>query len=63
MYTVQGISDAALLPWKEEHTTFATQGTVKTADGRELSFNLEFGMSRRFEEYYEEKCGDFHQDF
>lgn len=39
---------------EEEHTTFSTQGTVKTADGRELSFNLELGMSRRFEEYYEE---------
>ncbi len=39
---------------EEETTSFSTQGTVKTADGRELSFNLEFGMSRRFEEYYEE---------
>lgn len=39
---------------EEETTTFATTGTVKTADGRELSFNLEFGMSRRFEEYYQE---------
>ncbi|MDE7246834.1 MAG: hypothetical protein K2N43_03000 [Lachnospiraceae bacterium] len=39
---------------EEEHTTFSTQGTVKTADGRELSFNLELGMSRRFEQYYEE---------
>lgn len=39
---------------EEEHTTFSTQGTVRTADGRELSFNLELGMSRRFEEYYEE---------
>lgn len=39
---------------EEECTTFSTTGTVKTADGRELSFNLEFGMSRRFEAYYEE---------
>ena len=39
---------------EEEHTTFSTTGTVKTADGRELSFNLEVGMSRRFEQYYEE---------
>ena len=37
-----------------ENTTFSTTGTVKTADGRELSFNLEFSMSRRFEQYYEE---------
>lgn len=39
---------------EEECTTFSTQGMVKTADGRELSFNLEFGMSRNFQEYYEE---------
>lgn len=39
---------------EEESTTFSTQGVVKTADGRELSFNLEFGMSRSFQEYYEE---------
>lgn len=39
---------------EEEQTTFSTKGVVKTADGRELSFNLEVGMSRSFEEYYEE---------
>lgn len=39
---------------EQEHTTFSTTGMVKTADGRELSFNLEVGMSRSFEEYYEE---------
>lgn len=39
---------------EEEHTTFSTTGIVKTADGRELSFNLDVAMSRRFEEYYEE---------
>ncbi len=53
MYTVQGYQ-MQRYHMEEEHTTFATQGTVKTVDGRELSFNLEFGMSRRFEEYYEE---------
>lgn len=53
MYTVQGYQ-AQYYHMEEEHTTFSTQGTVKTADGRELSFNLELGMSRRFEEYYEE---------
>lgn len=53
MFTVQGYQ-MQRYHMEEEHTTFATQGTVKTADGRELSFNLEFGMSRRFEEYYEE---------
>ena len=39
---------------EEENTTFSTVGTVRTADGREFNFNLEFSMSRRFEEYYEE---------
>lgn len=39
---------------EEECTTFSTVGTVKTADGRELSFNLECSMSRSFEEFYEE---------
>ena len=39
---------------EEEQTTFSTTGMVKTADGREISFNLDVGMSRRFEEYYEE---------
>lgn len=39
---------------EEEHTTFATKGMVRTADGRELPFNLEFSMSRSFEEYYKE---------
>lgn len=39
---------------EQECTTFSTQGMVKTADGRELSFHLELGMSRSFQEYYEE---------
>ena len=39
---------------EEECTSFSTAGVVKTADGRELSFNLECSMSRRFEAYYEE---------
>lgn len=36
-----------------EQTSFATTGTVVTADGREISFNLDVSMSRSFEEYYE----------
>ena len=39
---------------EQECTSFSTAGVVKTADGRELSFNLECSMSRRFEAYYEE---------
>ena len=53
LYTVNGYQ-MQRYHMEEESTTFSTKGTVKTADGRELSFNLEFGMSRRFEEYYEE---------
>ena len=37
-----------------EQTGFQTQGTVKCADGREISFNLNLFMSRSFSEYYEE---------
>lgn len=37
-----------------ENTAFSTQGTVRCADGREISFNLNVEMSRRFQEYYEE---------
>lgn len=38
-----------------ELTTFSTQGTVKCADGREISFNLNLQMSRSFQQYYEER--------
>jgi hypothetical protein len=31
-----------------EDTTFSTKGIVKTADGREISFNIDVAMSRRF---------------
>ncbi len=34
-----------------EDTSFHTTGTVKTADGRSISFDLDLGMSRRFSEY------------
>jgi len=37
---------------EEETTAFSTEGTVKTADGREISFNLSIAMSRSFEEAY-----------
>ncbi len=37
-----------------ENTGFSTQGTVKCADGREISFNLNLEMSRSFQEYYEQ---------
>lgn len=37
---------------EQENTTFSTTGTVKTADGREIEFNLSMTMSRSFEEAY-----------
>ncbi len=36
-----------------EETCFSTTGKVITEDGRELDFDLELTMSRRFTEYYE----------
>ena len=38
---------------EQETTSFDTTGIVKTADGRELSFNLSLEMSRSFSAYYE----------
>lgn len=35
-----------------EDTSFSTVGTVRTADGREISFNVNVGMSRRFQETF-----------
>lgn len=44
------------MSWQKEteQTAFSTTGTVKTADGREISFNMDIGMSREFQQYYEE---------
>ena len=36
-----------------EQTTYDTTGVVRTADGREISFNLSLEMSRSFASYYE----------
>lgn len=41
-----------------ETTSFSTQGIVRTADGREINFNLDLTMSRSFQEYYEENISD-----
>lgn len=56
--TSQGLSQGLLthttetvtLHHEQEQTTFSTTGTVVTADGRELSFQLEASMSRSFTE-------------
>ncbi len=37
-----------------ESTAFSTVGKVRTSDGREISFNVNVGMSREFQEYYKE---------
>lgn len=39
---------------ESENTTFSTVGTVKTADGREINFNVNVGMSRSFESCFSE---------
>ncbi len=38
---------------EQEVTAFRSAGSVKTVDGREISFNLEFEMSRSFTQYLE----------
>lgn len=40
---------------EEETTSFSTQGIVKTADGREISINVEVAMSRSFTQYVKEE--------
>ena len=37
-----------------EETSFSTVGTVRTSDGREIQFNVNVGMSREFQQYYEQ---------
>lgn len=41
--------------YEKESVSFATRGNVRTADGREISFNVEVGMSREFMQYYREE--------
>jgi len=40
---------------EEESVNFSTTGTVVTADGRQISFNMNVGMSRSFEQYYKQE--------
>ena len=40
--------------WSEqEATSFSTVGTVRTADGREINFNVDIGMSREFQQAFQ----------
>ncbi|MCM1538583.1 MAG: hypothetical protein NC254_09305 [bacterium] len=41
--------------YESEETSFSTQGTVVTKDGREIKFGIDMKMSRSFAEYYEAK--------
>lgn len=38
--------------FEQEDTSFQTMGTVRTADGREINFNVNIGMSRTFEQTF-----------
>ena len=38
-----------------ENVLYKSTGKVTTADGREITFHMELGMSRRFREYYKEE--------
>jgi len=40
--------------YESEETSFAANGVVKTADGREIQFKIDVSMSREFASYYEE---------
>lgn len=44
-----------ILQIEKEETAFSTVGTVCTADGREIKFNVNVGMSRELQQYYQEK--------
>ena len=41
--------------YESETTNFSTQGTVRTSDGREITFQVNVGMSREFQQQYQEE--------
>ena len=47
-------AESETLYMESETTSFSTVGTVKTADGREINFNLDVSMSRSFTKYTKE---------
>jgi len=47
--------EAEFIQTEQETTAFSTVGTVKTADGRAINFNLDVEMSRSFTQYYKEQ--------
>lgn len=40
---------------EHESTSFSAKGTVRTADGREISINVDVSMSRSFSQYFKEE--------
>ena len=40
---------------EQENTLFSSVGTVRTADGREISFNVDLAMSRSFTQVYKQE--------
>lgn len=40
---------------EKERTSYSTTGSIVTADGQKIEFDLSFAMSRSFEKYYNEK--------
>lgn len=46
--------EEVLFQSETESTSFSNEGMVKTADGREINFNVNVEMSRSFSQYYEQ---------
>ncbi len=49
-YRWMNVSTATYIHTEEEKTAFSAQGIARTEDGRELSFNVNLSMSRKFTE-------------
>ena len=52
MFTIT--AEREMVYMESETTSFSTTGCVKTADGREINFNLDVSMSRNFVQYTKE---------
>ena len=49
----KGVS-SSFMYYEEETTSFASQGIVRTSDGRQIEFGVEFSMSRSFCQVFEQ---------
>lgn len=54
--TLYGIKENYYM--EEQNTSFSSNGTIRTADGRTIDFALDISMSSRFESYYREESLD-----